>query len=130
MSDSLALRRRAKERFGEKLITDTQEAAVHVDCYTGCKGNATRGERAMQVHATQQLAACSDCQQLHAYSDIMIESCMLSWPYADCLGFLGLQTAIGEILTLAMTDVQVIADVGGCCGVGCNCFTDHPATMG
>jgi hypothetical protein len=35
MSDSLAVRRMAKQRFGQKLITDVDTPSVHVGCYHG-----------------------------------------------------------------------------------------------
>ena len=67
MSDSLTSRQAAKARYGDKLITDTQAAAVHVGCDSeagGCRGNASTRAHAMQA-------------------------------------------AIGDLLALALTDVQV-----------------------
>ena len=51
VSDSLTARQAAKARYGDKLITDTQAAAVHVGCESaaGCHGNASHKASGMQV---------------------------------------------------------------------------------
>lgn len=51
VSDSLTARQAAKARYGAKVVTDTQAAAVHVGCEAeaGCSGNATHKAHGMQV---------------------------------------------------------------------------------
>lgn len=54
-SDSLRARRAAKQRYGDKLITDTEAKAVHVVCVdrvVGCGRNSSRKAAAMQVNAS------------------------------------------------------------------------------
>ena len=65
VSDSLTSRQAAKARYGDKLVTDTQAAAVHVGCDSeagGCRGNVTSRANAMQAGRRAHLCwMCSLC---------------------------------------------------------------------
>ena len=67
VSDSLTARQAAKARYGDKVVTDTQAAAVHVGCEAeaGCSGNATHKAHGMQVWTEHMHARLSSQCSLH-----------------------------------------------------------------